>query len=360
MKADDLRRNHEIVFFQAAFNYYSRHPEDIEPDCYSELSGLERLWASAIDNDTVAIAYFAECNETLRRLGYCILEGFLDDARTPKTVSDITLPRLQDGLFYKRLREDATQSLPAHENESGEPQEPFEWTHILNRGHKADEEARMKGIGRYLATNHGMTIAVEKNPLRSWAFKSRVLLDIRVGQAVAALRAWNNTSSERDNMFIPNSGGRWLYTSKKCDKQKIHTDFPTLSASQIQENSKCPGFFTICSGEREVRLWVCEGSHIRIAEVNSAGGDGLEYRRAGKVTPAAIVSIPPYSILVGRGDVMLQEREMSASRGTKAGCATTCMSRRRAMSSLMVFIWKPRSAPSSYRMAKTRKRKRGE
>lgn len=76
-----------------------------------------------------------------------------------------------------------------------------------------------------------MTTAVEGNPLRSWAFKSRVLWDSRVIRAVAALRAWNNSSSDGTNMYIPSSGDRWLCTSKKCDKQKINEDVATPTAS---------------------------------------------------------------------------------------------------------------------------------
>ena len=112
LNADNLHRNHEIMFYRAAYYYHLRHPEDMEPECYSELYGSKGFWASATFNDTPSIAYYEDCNERLRRLGYCILEGFLDDARMPENFSDITFPRVDDGLFYKRLREDAMQCLP--------------------------------------------------------------------------------------------------------------------------------------------------------------------------------------------------------------------------------------------------------
>ena len=151
----------------------------------------------------------------------------------------------------------------------------------------------MKGIGRFTSTHHTVTKAMEtKNNV--WACVARALLDVRVGSAVAALRLYDNSKEQDEYVYTPKTGGRWLMTSKGCLRQQVHTDFPSLTAQQFMSGKACPGYFTISTGDREVPLWVCKSSHRFVAF-------GFDNEKGEDVTK---VMIPPFSIAIGRGDVL--------------------------------------------------------
>ena len=98
---------------------------------------------------------------------------------------------------------------------------------------------------------------------------------------------WIATLLELDNRrqwpsSLPNSGGRFLLTSRDCPEQSGHNDFPVRAQGS-------PGFFLIATAEQETSLWTTPGSHIYI-----------QYEQeARKTVSAGMVlnetTIPPYS-----------------------------------------------------------------
>ena len=139
----------------------------------------------------------------------------------------------------------------------------------------------------------------EQDEDRAWMARARALLDVRIGQAMAALGVWDNRDAGLEQMFTPKSGGRWLYTSKGCMRQTLHTDFPLLE-KDVEGNfgRPNPGFFTIKTGPQEVPLWICPFSQHIVSWSDEGNLVGVS-----KGIKVVRVLIPPFSMFVGRGDM---------------------------------------------------------
>ena len=87
-------------------------------------------------------------------------------------------------------------------------------------------------------------------------------------------------------------------TSTECRRQVLHTDFKPLSRQDTLSENKCPGYFTIATGELEVPLWICSHSH-RLAATTSAA----KPRAASSASTVHMIRVPPFSVFVGRGDL---------------------------------------------------------
>lgn len=128
--------------------------------------------------------------------------------------------------------------------------------------------------------------------------KYRAYLDARIGQAFAAMKVWSNSKTCKTRVYVPKTGGRWMVTSAKCSRQTLHTDFDAGVESQREFDAKCPGYFAMCTGLEEERVWVVEGSHISVGRAAHKQLWGLS-----ETSCATLVRIPPHSIFFCRGDV---------------------------------------------------------
>lgn len=207
------------------------------------------------------MAYFGNARGELLHKGFCVLEGFLADDAVPEG----ELEELDSsGLgFFRNLHSAIKETFPGEEalRKAKDPHKSG-WNYIFNQSEALDRvEAMRKGAGRYTMNNAGMT-AFEQDKEQVWIARSHALLDVRMGQVMAALNAWDNRKAQLEKMFTPKSGGRWLYISKGCVRQRLHTDF-ALSDKSVAPISRGanPGFFTITTGPEEVSVWACPYSH---------------------------------------------------------------------------------------------------
>lgn len=126
----------------------------------------------------------------------------------------------------------------------------------------------------------------------------RAAVDIRVAQLLSATGLFK-PGVEGEDLFMPETGGRFLASTESLRPQVIHCDRPAMGYVGVMEGERNPGYFTICSGPRELKLWVVEGSHRAIAITRP------NYVRAlGMSSNAIRVTIPPFSVFFGRGDLM--------------------------------------------------------
>ncbi|KAI0556883.1 hypothetical protein FGB62_382g03 [Gracilaria domingensis] len=323
---DDLRATHHAVYWHAAYEYYRENGiEDVDllPEEMNNTTVDKQLWISAVAEDDVGNSYFARQRTNLSQRGYCIMEGQL--------------------LFGVEM--EMVKSYPGEEALRN-PDDWLEWMRIINEGTDKDTTlGTLEGIGRYIKTLFGMTTALEQDKNRVWTVRERALVDCRLGQVMACLGVGNNrkagaeeermalleeqqrseTNEEEGqgqatqqqhstqnidavlslamgnrtkSMYMPKTGGRWLYTSKGCGRQVLHTDFGPLGREETMNGIGNPGYFVICTGENGAGLWVCDGSHRLIAIT-----DPRKLRALSRVTKVGLVEIPPKSIFVGRGDV---------------------------------------------------------
>lgn len=293
---DILRWNHHIVFYRAAKNWLEANPsQEFDSSLDVEHSISRRSWARAIKHDEVAPTYFFEKNKAMNKNGYCILERFVADHEIPSTVSGTQLvPDFIDKHLFSKLRDFYNSTFPKAE-ERKDPKSRTIWDTIINSGGDKDEQDNLKGTGRFTSTHYGVTKALESND-RVWVCKAKALYDVRIASAISALNLVNNNENDLDSlMYSPKTGGRWLMTTENCKRQQLHTDFPSLSAMDLFNDEKCPGYFTITTGEKSVPVWVSPRSH-RIVALGSTVNPS-------KSCDVELISIPPFSIMVGRGDL---------------------------------------------------------
>lgn len=290
---DTLRTNHHLVYWRASYNHYCAHPDeiDLEESSLANVADSDREWAAAILDDSAARSYFSELRESLRTTGFCVLEGMLDDARVPAVVGTFTLPRIKDGKWYKELVTHMGTSYMMRHAER-EDSSKRSWTNILNDDecNRTDDLAK----GRFSTTNFGETVAVEQDPELVWVCEYRALLDVRLGQIMASLKVKSNSNRA---IKMPVTGGRWLATSKDCPRQLLHTDFNTRSGNAGDTSEDCPGYFALCSGENAASIWICEGSHKSVRQISES-----RLKDLGKSSIVRLVVIPPFSVIVVRGD----------------------------------------------------------
>lgn len=298
-----LRANHSMIYMRAAFNYYMRHPHEL-PDPWMGASGLKReVWRQVghltAKHTAVAMAYFGRAREELYQKGFCILEGFVADETVPdEEVSQIDANTVR---FFRKLHSAIEETFPGEKALRGGKGKAHKsgWNYIINQTAVSDHKAHSKnGAGRYTMSNAAMAV-FEQDEDRAWMARARALLDVRIGQAMAALGVWDNRDAGLEQMFTPKSGGRWLYTSKGCMRQTLHTDFPLLE-KDVEGNfgRPNPGFFTITTGPQEVPLWVCPFSQHIVSWSDEGNLVGMS-----KGMKVVRVLIPPFSMFVGRGDM---------------------------------------------------------
>ena len=301
-----LRDNHHVVFWRAAHNYFLESPEEIDHcimntgEDLGAYEGEDKIWLASILSDEVALEYFGKRREQLMESGFCVLEGFLDDHRMPRFVgpSKQKVHVVMDPTFYIRLHKETEGMFPGGEALKKSGNRTI-WNGIVNSGGDQDALDGENGIGRFTSTKHGLMNVIEQDVGKVWMCRNRALLDLRIGQCIAAMKIGDNFGGKGvKEMYTPNTGGRWLVTSKECKRQQLHTDFESMSRTETLSRDKLPGFFVLCTAETEVPIWVCPNSHTVVA---SARTGTLGSVSRGMV--CGMVNIPPFSIFVGRGDV---------------------------------------------------------
>lgn len=295
-----LRDNHHAVYIRAAHAFYKQRliselPE-LPPRFGRTITTNEKLWCAAVTEDDVALEFFGAKKEQLSTEGFCILESFLQDEQIPDRIGAHIFCKFRcPNPFFKSLEEEAKESFPKQEALT-DPSARTTWNITQNVSSAVDSEDVIRGQGRFRMTNYGIMERLETDPEKIWTINGRALVDIRVAQCLAALKVAQKPREKR--VFMPRTGGRWIMTSPECRRQVLHTDFKPLSRQETLSENKCPGFFTIATGELEVPLWVCSHSH-RLAATTSA----TKLRAASSASTVHMIRVPPFSVFVGRGDL---------------------------------------------------------
>lgn len=311
----DLIATHHMTFLHAAFAYQRQDGGqaglknratrvEIEESQFGPFNrGEDERWVHALASRFSAVMFFTQQSTLLSEKGFCILEGFLNDAIVPCKIGRFQTPHINHkGFnFFLPLAEEMERKLFMWFKRKNQRHGKNEdWNAIFNFNPSHDRKASTRKIGRYATTIHGMTVSIEQSENRVWAVRSRALVDVRVGQIAAGLKivGGSNTYNKNISVHMPRTGGRWLYTTKNCERQRLHTDFKGLSREETISGTGNPGYFVLCSASEEVPLWVCEYSHRLIAA--SSERDVCNLSRGTRVV---MIKIPPLSIFVGRGDL---------------------------------------------------------
>ena len=303
---DDLLAIHRAVYYHAAKARHAEIGSTVRPMLGTETlprtrntgassrphTREEALWAAAVERDELALQYFGQRKGEIDSRGYCILEGFCSDKNVPSLDA---FPRLDpDGDVLENMVLYFESTFPG-EDALRDERNRVRWNPIVNTI-DTDTPDRRKGTGRFITTMEGVCSHLEQEASKTWVVVKRAQFDARLGQIIAALGLVGHdpTVSGVDLMSIPKSGGRFLLTGKGCPRQILHTDF---GVEDDRELSRVPGYFLICTSGAETPLWIVDNSHFYLQQ-----SSGLwPYLSKGLV--ARKVIIPPYSILIGRGDL---------------------------------------------------------
>lgn len=267
----------------------------------------------AYRNGTVGLTYFATKSVELRTMGYALLPGFLCDsdlaranpfhttraereraqrskagpsASAPEEIGDV-IHTLQK-FYISKYVQGARASLPSAQEW---------WNHIINEHTSDDRKNGDKGVGRYITSLAAMTSNIEKSQDTVVLCKNKAKLDVRLCLIANRLKIMGDTMSTHK---IPDSGGRFLLTSRDCPRQIPHTDY------EVETNntaplvvSQNPGYFIVGTAEEAGGLWVSEGSHRFLCLP-----DGTRRAAGAKAHPLEFITIPPFSVFIGRGDLI--------------------------------------------------------
>lgn len=89
-RPDLLKRNHNVVYWRAAYNLYKSHPSTDILDLILKNGGDKespdedlRADVEALMDDSVVLWYLGEKETELTRAGFCVLEGFVNNSWLP-------------------------------------------------------------------------------------------------------------------------------------------------------------------------------------------------------------------------------------------------------------------------------------
>ena len=241
-------------------------------------------------------AFFDRKKSEYDMMGYTILQGMADPlgmtvdvgltevaARTPPGLPDMSNADWFLNLFRMFPGEEYLANM---ENR-------VDWNPICNTGIDATDNAHNSmGIGRYQSTNRFVTEVLEQQPNIALAYK-RAHIDVWIA-ILASFLGLDNVSPEEDienieQLFLPVTGGRLLFTGRECQVQTGHNDFVIRLLGQLV------GCFVILTGQEQVSLWVTDHSHTFMFYPDNVKKTLIENLRMKRVT------IPGNSVFFGHG-----------------------------------------------------------
>lgn len=150
---------------------------------------------------------------------------------------------------------------------SRSPEKP-KWTFIQNKSQSRDVRYRKLDVGKYSFTDCRLGEALEQNPERYIASRSRKILDAWLEHIVTCLQVCRQYPAARE-MYMPQSEGRVFIASRDCPRQRLHSDFENVPWNEENEErphgmeakSQAAEYFVMVSRRAEMPLWIFEGSH---------------------------------------------------------------------------------------------------
>jgi len=189
------------------------------------------------------------------------------------------------------------------------------WSGIRNT--TENEELQIGESSRLMHTKYAATSYYEEQghmSRRLPVLKSKCNMEIALMQLSSWLRLaekeWDETSGDQDYLFrcyqqhylsAPETGGRLIIMGTDSTRNQVpHLDYTFSESESINSDgsSSRPPYFCMISFMDHVPLWILEGSHKLLSE---------PYRRMkqiGTLLPLKMITIPPWSCIIIRGDIL--------------------------------------------------------
>ena len=251
---------------------------------------------SSYNHSLSGIAYYDRKKQEYNSLGYTILEGMGDPLgfRADISVEELRIqvppscPTMSNAVWFTTLY-----GMFPGEGHLVNESNRTEWNPICNTGDRTtDRRNDSLGIARYQSTNRFLTEVLEQNDNIQLAYK-RAHLDVWIAVLASFLGLDNATvgksMEEHEQLFLPVTGGRLLFTGKNCVVQTGHNDFLLRLINQLA------GCFCIVTGLEEVNLWATDHSHKFIFYPENTKKELIERLHMKRVT------IPGNSVFFGHG-----------------------------------------------------------
>lgn len=260
-------------------------------------------------NTLPAYEYFAERRTELLLQGYTTLVGLADDKHDD--IMNVKFPGGQG--WHSKLREYYKKNFEVYETERRHYEQVetgtsatnyvpndayFDWLAMGYECNETNEGVYSQKATRFISTKAGVMESIEKCFETKWVVEQRAMLDVRVGQCLAALNIHPNFKTH-GYMHMMKTGGRWVRHGSNCTREQFHTALPRGTRRDIIENKHHnPGYFVIVTGESDSALWVVPFSHRQVSACSTPIVPLLS-----KALRAVKIIIPPWSIFIGRGDL---------------------------------------------------------
>ena len=257
----------------------------------------------------------------LREVGYCMIEGFLEDSKFAESGMEEVgegVPDVDVVLrFAKQKFESFVSSRSATRSDaeviqkggksgaaaredpkSSQPAVLDDWHRIINRSSQKDVHHDRQCRTRYQANNQLFTSKAEGDSEHAHVSRHKALLDTRIMLLACKLGILGDGI---DCCGCPKVGSRVLVTPPGCEQQKLHTDYDVSKLPRGPHGGppENPGYFALYTGEHGDFIVVIPRSHFVVAAV----GEEFDSRVFGSYRQVT-ENIPPYSVCFIRADTI--------------------------------------------------------
>lgn len=196
------------------------------------------------------------------------------------------------------------QQYPIMKNAKKEKQREKEdlalWGSIYNEGEGEVEHKKPLEQRRFMTLGHKLQNIQEEN----WKRK-KAAIDIQLGNIISQIyQPEQETNRNVRHFAFPDYGSIYLRTCEATGSQTSHCDFPAVQPGAFLAHNDPPPLFDIFmmySAEQPFAIRVWQGSHIALNLGNVS--DEL-YSKVARNLPSKLVIVPPFSVLIGRGDML--------------------------------------------------------
>jgi hypothetical protein len=175
------------------------------------------------------------------------------------------------------------------------------WINIINTNDaRTDGMLIKRRVGRMTVSRKAITDDIEPRGLDGdeTLYKKKLLVEVALGYVLERVKRQNSSRVQ-----FPATGLRLLMTvaprAGDCPRQTPHVDFELDDeASRDWTPRPDPSYFMMMTGAHGMTLHVWPFSHVL------GNGPARRVEKLSAEVPNKLVHIPPYSIFVGRGDLV--------------------------------------------------------
>jgi hypothetical protein len=225
--------------------------------------------------------YFSREGQALREKGYCILPGIFV-AETKKQLDELVAHFMNrfSGLGSPREQDDP-------------------WSKIYNTGEQVDEDSDARTPGRYTTPREWFCDKLEVARNSFYMRKQHVEAYLALLVEFLGLHPDQKERRTDTGLFFPRTGARLLMTTEGCPRQKPHIDFSELPRTTKPCSLRdLPSYFLIASAADPFKICIWPYTHVMM------NCSPQVQRDLSKSWPMTVVEVPPYSVLVVRGDLV--------------------------------------------------------